>query len=347
MKIPMLAASPCAITAATFKSSPADFIVTEHLGFDLSGDGEHLCLYIEKTNANTGYIAKKLSEWAGIPERDVGYSGLKDRFAITRQWFSLRLPKKIAPDTPFCHGEATVLSSTWHSKKIARGTHRSNAFDIILRHVEGDTDAIEQQLSSIASDGVPNYFGLQRFGHQGNNLIKVQGLFDGSIPSKRVRRNERGMLLSSARSFLFNAMLAERVKDGTWNQAVAGDVFNLDGSGSVFSVDKLDDDIIARVSAHDIHPTCAMWGRGELKTTGSILALEQRIAHTHDILSRGLESAGLKQERRATRLIPQNLSWACDASDDKTLSLHFSLPKGCYATSVLAALVATLDQPNR
>lgn len=327
------------ISTATYKTQPADFQVTENLGFDLSGEGEHLCLYVEKTGANTNFLAKQLANWANIPVRDVSFCGLKDRIAVTRQWFSLRIPKKVMPDTPFTHAEAKVLKHHWHSKKLARGIHQSNTFCITLSDVQGEKDNIEQQLEHIKTLGIPNYFGVQRFGHDGKNIDKITAIFTGELSKKKVKRNEYSILLSSARAYLFNLILAKRVQDGTWNQAQTGDVFNLDGTGSIFTAD-IDDDIYQRVEHMDIHPTAPLWGRGELRSSGDISAVENAVATANEVLKTGLENAGLKQERRATRLRVSELSWHWE--HDSTLTLSFTLGKGCYATEVLSSIVESL-----
>lgn len=331
------------ITSATFKQVPSDFIVTEHLGFAATGEGEHLLVYVEKTNANTSYIAGQLAKWADIPERDVGFCGLKDRFAITQQWFSLRLPKKTAPTAAFSHSEAKILQQAWHNKKLNRGAHQSNHFCIRLTHVVGEATAIEQQLAIIAKQGVPNYFGQQRFGKNGQNITKALTMFAG----KRIKRQQQGMLLSAARAYIFNEILTARVTDSTWNTALLGDVFNLAGTGSVFVANIIDDTITQRLKQGDIHPTAALWGKGDLLSFADVADLETRISQhseQNQNLCQGLEKMGLKQERRALRLIPDALTWQFDS--DNSLTLQFSLGKGCYATTVLECLVAELQQAN-
>lgn len=322
------------VVSCQFKQTPTDFVVTEQLGFELTGEGEHLCIYLEKTNANTNQIATTLAKWAGVPVRDVSFCGLKDKFAITQQWFSLRIPNKIMPEQPFQHPNAHVLNTTWHQKKLARGIHQANAFKITLKNVVGEQTEIENQLSRIASEGVPNYFMAQRFGRDGNNLNKATALFESNL---RLKKSERSMVLSAARSYIFNQILAKRVQDNTWNKATLGDVFNLAGSGSIFTADDIDDDIIQRTDNKDIHPTGALWGMGELKSTGSIALLENAVAQNNPIFAHGLEKAGLKQARRPLRLMVQDLSW--QFTDKQTLVLTFSLGSGSYATAVLAALI--------
>lgn len=328
------------IISAAFKTKPTDFKVNEHLGFTLSGEGEHLCLYIEKINTNTMFVAQQLAKWADIPLKDVSYSGLKDRFAVTQQWFSLRIPKKCQPDTTFNHPDISILKQTWHNKKLQRGCHQYNSFQINLLNVVGDSDAINAQLNAIKLAGVPNYFGAQRFGRNGANIDKAKAMFAG----KRVKRNERSILLSAVRSYLFNQILNERIALENWQTPLLGDVFNLAGSQSIFIPEDIDDELINRLQTGDIHITGALWGTGELKSKHAVADLEKTVADKHPELVAGLIKAGLKQQRRALRMLPKNLVWQfsqadCSMQQQTNLSLSFDLPSGCYATALMMAII--------
>ncbi|WP_082624633.1 tRNA pseudouridine(13) synthase TruD [Psychrobacter sp. P11G3] len=366
------------IQQATYKANATDFIVNELLPLDFTGEGEHLWLHIEKSGMNTAYLAKLLSEWADIPLRDVGYSGLKDRHALTTQWFSLRIPKKQLPPTEFAPvdiGEnetVTILAQHWHNKKLNRGTHRANQFVITLRDIQfasasdenGENDAlpeqplsakeaVEQHLTRIGKNGVPNYFGPQRFGRQGNNVREALSLFarppreprpqPKKSKRKRAPREQNTMELSAARSLIFNEILAARVRNGSWNTGLAGEVFNLDGSGSIFTSETLDDTLHARIDSGDIHPTAVLWGTGNDKVTGSAADSESTVVQHSPLLMQlatGLEQHDIKAQRRALRLPIEALSW--EWSDDQTLVLNFTLTTGSFATSVLASLVQQL-----
>ena len=285
--------------------------------------------------------AARIAQWAGVPEMAIGYAGLKDRHAVTRQRFSVHLPKRIAPDVATLESpELRVLASTWHAKKLPRGALAGNRFELVLRDVEGERPAIDARLRAIALRGVPNYFGEQRFGRGGDNVAAALAMFAG----RRMRREQRTMLLSAARSELFNRVLAARVEQGNWDRALGGEVWMLDGSRSVFGPETQSPDLDARLAAFDIHPTAPMWGCGPLRSTGEALALETAALADGDApaLRAGLEGAGLKQERRATRLRPQDLQW--DWPDPGALRLRFGLSPGCYATTVLAEVGALLDR---
>jgi tRNA pseudouridine13 synthase len=317
------------------RATPEDFRVDEIDAFEPSGQGEHLLLTIEKRGMNTAFAAKRLAEWAGIPEMGVSYAGLKDRHAVTRQRFTVHLPKKVAPDLAALESdEMHVLESHWHARKLPRGALAGNRFVLVLREVAGERDTIEARLQAIADHGVPNAFGEQRFGREGDNVTHALAMFAG----RRVKRDQRTMLLSAARSALFNRVLDARVADGSWNRALDGEVWMLDGSRSVFGPEPFDDALAARLAAFDIHPTGPLWGRGELRTTGAAREVETA-ALAEPVLAKlreGLEAAGLKQERRALRLRPDSLEWSWLGDD--VLQLAFSLPPGAYATTVLAEL---------
>ncbi|KGM52533.1 pseudouridine synthase [Lysobacter concretionis Ko07 = DSM 16239] len=338
---PATTASPCAlgppVLSARIRTSPEDFFVEELPGFEPGGSGEHLLLTVEKRGMNTAFAARRIAQWAGVGDMAIGYAGLKDRHAVTRQRFSVHLPKKIAPDLATLGDEdLKVLEHHWHGRKLPRGALAGNRFVLVLRDVEGERDAIESRLADIAARGVPNYFGEQRFGHGGDNIGQALAMFAG----RRVRREERGMLLSAARSALFNQVLAARVAGGCWDTPLEGEVWMLDGSRSVFGPEPFNDILAQRLAAFDIHPSGPLWGSGELRSAGESAALE-RAAVADEVsaqLRQGLEHAGLKQERRALRLHPGNLAWRWP--DSATLELGFSLPPGTYATVVLAELGA-------
>lgn len=339
MSEPALAHGASVLTAR-IRVSAEDFFVEELPAFEASGAGEHLLLTIEKRGMNTAFAAKRIAAWAGVDESAVGQAGMKDRHAVTRQRFTVWLPKKVAPDFDALQSDdLRVLDHAWHARKLPRGALAGNRFVLVLRDVVGQRDAIDARLQAIATQGVPNYFGEQRFGRGGNNVQQAVAMFAG----RRVKREERSMLLSAARSELFNRVLAARVEAGTWNSALDGEVWMLDGSRSVFGPEALTDALQARLDGFDIHPTGPLWGEGELRS-GDVareveLATMQGDSATR--LRNGLERAGLKQERRALRLRPEALAWHW--LDDGALELRFDLPPGCYATTVLRELGDVVD----
>ncbi|PIQ36358.1 MAG: tRNA pseudouridine(13) synthase TruD [Lysobacterales bacterium CG17_big_fil_post_rev_8_21_14_2_50_64_11] len=322
-----------AVLDARFRVEAADFQVEELPAFTPSGEGEHLLLEIEKTGMNTAFVAGLLARWAGVAPMAVSYAGMKDRHAVTRQRFSVHLPKRQAPPLDTLPSEGLrVLASDWHARKLQRGALAGNRFMLVLREVNGDRIAIEARLQQMQHDGVANYFGEQRFGHDGGNLDAARALFAG----RRFGREQRSILLSAARSALFNAVLHARVQDGTWNIGVDGDVWMLAGSRSVFGPEPLNAALHERLQTHDIHPVGPLWGRGELRQGEPAAAQMRATLAGSEAIRAGLERAGLNLEYRALRLLASNMDWQW--LDAATLRLSFALPPGAYATAVLYAL---------
>jgi tRNA pseudouridine13 synthase len=324
-----------ALLRARVRSIPEDFRVEEVDSFEPTGEGEHLLLTIEKRGMNTAFAAKRIAEWAGIAEMGVGYAGLKDRHAVTRQRMSVHLPKRVAPELAALQTEdLRVLAHSWHNRKLSRGALAGNRFELLLRDVEGERSAIAARLAAIAAAGIPNYFGGQRFGREGDNVSAARRMFAG----QRVKREQRSILLSAARSALFNAVLARRIADGSWASGCAGEVWMLDGTHSVFGPEPTTPELQARCAAQDIHPTGPMWGSGELRSQEHSRESELAAVAPFADLRAGLEGAGLKQERRALRVRVDEIEseWL-----DEGLRLRFRLGPGAYATEVLAELGET------
>ena len=312
------------------RATPEDFFVDEDLGFEPDGAGEHAFVRVEKRGANTEWVARQLARVAGVAPNAVSYAGMKDRHAVTRQTFSIHLPGRPDPDwSSLQSSEFLVLDCRRHSRKLKRGAHKANAFRIVLRDINGDRAAAERCLAQIAAGGVPNYFGEQRFGRGGDNLERARAMFGG----RRVQRHEQGLLLSAARSHLFNRVLAERVLAGNWNQALDGEVWMLAGSHSIFGPEPISAGLTARLASGDIDPTGPLWGAGELRSTGAVAALERDAAAPDDDLVRGLVACGLRQERRALVLRPSGL--VANWQGESALELSFRLNKGLYATVLI------------
>jgi len=316
------------------RQTPEDFVVEEVLPFSPSGDGEHLFLFIEKRGENTEYVARQLSKFTGVLARDIGYAGLKDRHAVTRQWFSLWLPGKANPDwQSWDQANITLIDTARHHKKLRRGVLTGNKFSLMVRQWEGDVAQTETLLKTIAKTGMANYYGEQRFGHDGKNIEKAQLLFQG----KSFNRNQRSLYLSAVRSFLFNGILARRIELNNWNQIVLGDVLQFDGSNSFFQTDTIDSDVAVRVADLELHPTGCLWGRGEVLVQAESWCIEQAVLSQHSELKEGLEAMGLQLGRRAFRVRVEGLSW--DFVDAETLTLSFFLPAGSYATALLKEII--------
>lgn len=315
---------------ARFRETPGDFQVDEHLEVPEHPTGAHWWLRIRKTGLNTKDVVRTLAELSSARVRQIGYAGLKDRHAITTQWISLPLenldPESIAGRMP--PGMELI---EWRRARhaIRRGGLKANRFILRLREATGDLSGLESAAKQLAG-GVPNYFGEQRFGRRGENLVRARRLFEGTLT--RVPRFERGLYLSAARSWLFNLVLAERVQQGTWDRLLPGEAVMLHGSRSWFALDEAPESLADRLRERDIHPSGPLVGLGETGSRGDCAALEASVLGREPDLVEGLERWRIRTERRALRLVPEDFRLELSGQD---VHLAFSLPPGTYATAVL------------
>ncbi len=330
------AAHGVGLFTAAIRTVPTDFQVVENGTIDFSGDGEHDYLWIEKTATNTDWVAKCLAKFAHVPLRDIGFAGLKDRHAVTRQWFSVRRVGKIDWGA-FDHAGIVILDRQVHRRKLRRGAHKGNSFKIALRadDISAQAERLQKRLAVIGEQGVPNYFGEQRFGRGGGNIDLCNSMFAG----RRLSRSKRSIALSTARSLIFNSILDARVRNHSWNTILPGELANLDGSGSIFAVDTVTSELVARCVAHDIHPTGSLWGDGSPTSAGEVAGVEAEAAAQHAGIAAGLVATRMDPASRALRLRVSDLQWRFG---DGVLWLEFGLAKGGYATAVLKEVVTVL-----
>lgn len=332
---PRVAGPPCA--RAVLRSHPEDFRVNEELGFEPAGEGEHLFLHLQKRGLNTLELVQRLARLSGVPRRDIGYSGLKDRNAVTCQWFSVRLAGRREPDWQALEsaGEVRVLAASRHLRKLRRGVHRRNRFALVLREIAGDLGGLEERLRQVQARGVPNYFGEQRFGRQGATLQQAREWMASG--GRRVARERRGLYLSALRAQLFNRLLAARVDAGEWDRVLPGDVCMLQGTRSLFSCEAVDETLRARVRSGDVHPALPLAGRGRSPAGAERLAWQAGVLAGEEATCEFLQEAGLELGWRPARMLVDDFSWRF--CDDRSLQLEFALPAGGYATALLAELV--------
>ena len=330
---------------AQVAGQPEDFFVDEQLSFSASEDGPHLLIQIEKRQLSTSEAIRRLAGGWDIPAQGIGHAGRKDREAVSRQWLTVPWPIQ-APlpqtgaifDDPTSGKQLRVLKLARHRRKLPVGALTGNRFRLRLREFKADPVAVNARLQQIATAGVPNYFGGQRFGHDGGNAQKVAAWFAGEYRPRH--RTERSMLLSSARSICFNAVLSERVETGDWATPGVCDLVVLDGRGSLFAADtEAPARLAARAAGLRVHATGPLPGQPRKG-----LSLPEQLSHREDdwlrphaALVEGLQAARVDAARRALRLAVGALAWRW--ADRQTLELQFSLPKGCYATAVLRELV--------
>jgi tRNA pseudouridine13 synthase len=324
--------------SGSLRSVPSDFQVTEIPLVEPSGHGNHLWLEVEKIGQNTEWVAAQLAQAAGAPRRDVGFAGLKDRNAITRQWFSIGLQEAERDDWRDWDIEGvTLLAAHRHERKLQRGALRGNRFRLVVRGLTGAADELSDRLQAVAAQGVPNYFGPQRFGHGGRNVERAMHWLEHG---GRLRRATRGIYLSALRSLSFNRVLSARVTDGSWQRLLDGEIAQLDGSRALFDC-RLPDPVLKRRCAEfDIHPTGPLPGRGGKQPTRAAAEYEQRVLAADRALTEAVERAGVEAARRSLRLRPAGFAWNRDGD---VLELAFELPPGAYATSVVRELVSTTE----
>lgn len=340
-----------ALGTAKLREACSDFIVREQLSFMPSGEGPHQLLYVQKTNATTDQAVRWLAKCYGQNKRDIGYAGLKDRRAITSQWFSVPISQTVndeATTNPAAElsesGQDEAFKILWqhaNQRKLRRGALSSNLFRIRLTQLQAELEQLEQRLQQLAVLGFPNYFGSQRFGFGGNNVRRAcQWLASGQ--GKRLRRIkpiERSLFISSLRSAAFNAQLAERVRMGTWQQLQSGDYASLSGSNSFFAVTEAPDaELQARAVAGELSPSGCLPGRADQQSP--ISETEQAFLAADAETWQRLSELGVSAGRRAFRVIPKNLQWRFDhAADKPSLELSFRLPAGAYATVLIRELL--------
>ena len=319
---------------ATIKQQPSDFHVAEQLGFAPSGQGEHLWCYVEKTGLNTAYLKREWARLLGCAQKDIAHSGLKDRHAVTCQWLSL--PAKYGPNLPDSGEGWHILTRAHNDRKLRIGTHRANEFTLILRDVQGERAAIDHALAALAHDGFANLFGDQRFGH--HNLQKARHWVErGELPQKH---DERALVLSVLRADCFNAQLQARMAANTLHTPQAGDRAMLRGSNSHFLIENVDETLRQRLRSGDI--ALGGWLPGKERNP-----LPPATQTWLDHADAATQAAVAYLERhadsgwRALTAHADNLHH--DWQDERTLLLSFTLPRGSYATALLASICTVRD----
>ena len=321
--------------SARLRATPEDFVVEEELGYDADGGSAHVLIKVQKRGRDTLAVARELARLGAVAPRDVGFAGLKDRHALTTQSFSVPATRPAAAWQGVAGEGYTVLAAAPHARKLRRGALRGNRFRLVLRDFAAEPAALAARLAAVAGRGVPNYFGPQRFGHDGANLRAVARFgADGQLPRSR---EGRAFVLSAARALLFNAVLAGRVAAGSWDTLLDGELVNLDGRNSYFAADVVDATLRERAARHDLHPTGPLAGRG-VPPGGVAGAIEARVLAGFAPLVAALAAAGLEAARRPLRLVPRDFS---ARPADEGLVLEFGLPAGAYATTLVRELAVS------
>jgi tRNA pseudouridine13 synthase len=342
---------------AILKQEFSDFQVNEELGFELAGVGDHLWLNLRKTDLSTTDVARRLAERCGVQLKTIGYSGMKDRRGECTQWFSLPLSSQAEAKLGNVEDDfVEVLQTQRNTRKLKIGSHKANHFKILLRNCVGSRSDFEDRLNSIKSTGAPNYFGSQRFGRNMSNMAQVSVLMEEALKPEadtaalrgQMGRTKRGMLFSAARSYVFNQLLSKRIKNGTWNSYVAGDVLNLDGTSRFFTPQApeiWDGELQRRLEEFDIHISGPLAGKKDSKdryaSSGEAADMEEVVLKEFELLVAGLAHFDVLSARRSLRFLPADLRWNWVDGATSDLLIEFKLPRGTYATSLLREICLT------
>ncbi|MEF8793783.1 tRNA pseudouridine(13) synthase TruD [Thiohalorhabdus sp.] len=315
-----------------FRVHPEDFEVSENLTFAPEGEGNHFLLRVRKIGINTDLVARDLARLAGCRPRDVGFAGLKDRHALAVQHFTLPADR-LSVDPRNWSGKGWAVESADRArKKLKRGALAGNRFRLLLRVPPRARWTVAAKFERAMRRGVPNYFGPQRFGRGGANLDGARHLFAGG---KAGDRHRRGLYLSAARSYLFNRVLAARVKAGTWDRLLPGEValFHGKASGFVIADPEIEHN---RWERGILHPSGPLPGRDGLIPEGGVRDLEEAILADDGNLVEGSITAGVDAHRRATRLTVDEGGWRLEPSG---VRVTFSLTAGAFATAVVREVI--------
>jgi tRNA pseudouridine13 synthase len=355
---------------AVIRRSPEDFVVEELPAYAASGKGEHLFITFRKRGLTTPDAVRALARSLGVDPRFAGWAGMKDRHAVTTQTVSFSLP--MARDAEAAAAKISipgveVLAAQRHDNKLKPGHLLGNRFTLILRGIDADrVGAAIAILEEAGRIGVPNAFGPQRFGRDGDNPARALAWLAGTERGPRDKRDQR-MLFSALQSLLFNEVLEKRIAAGTWASALAGDVAKKHDSGGLFDVPLEGpelDDARARAEAGLISATGPMYGAKMRWPQGEPLAIERAVLDASaidDALLEARKSLG-EGTRRALRLEVKELTVteeivpaggtkaAGPGGSGPGIVVRFVLPKGGYATTVLGRAFrlrdAALERPS-
>jgi tRNA pseudouridine13 synthase len=319
------------------KQQPEDFNVVEVPAYPPVGNGGHLFLEIEKKNLTTDQAIKTICQHCRLPPSQVGCAGLKDKIALTRQWISI--PAASGPlMNSFQHPNIRLVQQVRHTNKLKTGHLKGNQFRIRVRSLSaGSNSEVDARCQRILADGIPNYFGPQRFGIAGRNEKEGRSILvdDHSVRNRRMLR----LLLSAIQSALFNDLLAARMAHGLFCSVLVGDVLHKEESGGKFLCTEPEIDQ-ARMDRHEISPTGPMFGPKMKSPEGQAREMEQQVLANHGLSPENFSKYPklTRGTRRPLRLYLPDLKWEFHQG---SLDLSFFLPAGAYATCVIRELFST------
>jgi len=337
-----------------FKQNKDDFVVTEIPLYEFSGEGEHLILKIRKKDLATWDALEIIAKFVGCKSRDIGYAGLKDKNAMTVQTISIHKQYEEKLKT-FNHPNIKILETTYHNNKIKVGHLKGNKFFIRLKRVNVlDSRKIEAALGSIVTLGMPNYFGFQRFGIEGDNYKKGKAIIEGTLKEKR--RNLKQMYINAYQSYLFNSWLSKRIEISKLIDAfepkeiyeklnlpldlvkrmkkqehplkiMTGDLLSHYPFGKIFTIEDLETES-DKFYDRDRVPTGLLSGK----------RVKNSIDLAYEIEKEYEAPTGEDGARRFAWIFPEDVE--SNYKEDKNwMELKFTLPKGCYATELIAEII--------
>ena len=336
-----------------FNPSPRDFTVEEVPLYDFSGEGEHLVLKIRKKELTTWEMLDILSTHLGIRRRDIGYAGLKDKHAMTIQYISIMAIHESKLED-FSHPQIKILDRVRHANKIRIGHLKGNRFHLRFKKVLGvQKEMLDSVLAWVKRNGVPNYFGYQRFGMHGDNWQEGQKILSGEL--KMRDRKNREFLISAYQSYLFNHWLSKRIEIcrllEEFTESEAEQVMQLP-SGTLQHTKKqkgffkiLEGDVLMHYPygrvfyAEDPMVESERFDERDLSPTGLIPGKKAKLAEgaAREIERLFDEEMRESGSRRYAWIFPTHIQ-SKHIPEKAHYELEFFLPKGCYATNVVELL---------
>lgn len=318
--------------AGRIRVTPDDFEVDEVPAYEPCGSGDHLYLHVEKRSMGAEYFVKQIARRLGIATGDVGTAGLKDRHAVTRQMVSV--PASAEPNVSVIDGDGIrVLSVNRHTNKLRPGHLRGNRFRILVRHtIDNPAPLVAPIVERIRTLGLPNFYGPQRFGHDGETVALGMGLVHGN--GAKVRNPFlKKLALSAVQSLIFNVYLASRLTDNLLRTVLAGDVMAKWPMGGMFTVDDVAREQ-GRFDVREIVSAGPIVGRKTFPAHAAAREREQAALAQVGVSAESLGGFGklLEGTRR------HNLIYVDDLTHDaepEGVRLTFTLPAGSYATVLL------------
>jgi tRNA pseudouridine13 synthase len=331
------------LSECIIRSSPEDFQVDEIPAYQPAGKGEHCYLWIEKRGLTSPELIHRIVRNLGVPVKEIGLAGQKDRHAVTRQWVSV--PKRFSEHAAKLNDEnIQVLLVTAHPNKLKTGHLRGNKFCLVLRSPTGafsqtDAEAVHERLQTLAAEGIPNYFGTQRFGHHGNTLIDGISLIKGTLPKDHWPENKtrtmRRLVLSAVQSGIFNLVLAQRVIDGTLRTPLPGEVV-IRRQGTKPYVLPADGPV------EDVIPAGPMAGPEMLAATGDVAEMERQIMSSLRLSLKDFQKYSKLTSGIRRKMIEYPTDVDAQLTDESAILVTFSVTSGTYATVVLREIFESL-----